>query len=141
MILGIALALVAIALLLTFFVRSGDLPVPEPVSPTAHLEVRKASIYEGLRDLGFEYRLGKLSDEDYQRTKSDLQNELAVVLAEIDRINGEFGPKVVPSKPAKSAKPARPGTVCPHCAASFPNPLKFCGECGKPMLVAGETAS
>ena len=140
MITALAIAIVAAALLLTFVVRPGDLPVPDPVSPTAHLEDRKASIYEGLRDLGFEYRLGKLSDDDYQRTKSDLQTELAQVLGEIDRINGELGPKAVPNKPAKSAKPAKPGTLCPHCGAGFPNPLKFCGECGKPMLVAGESA-
>jgi predicted amidophosphoribosyltransferase len=28
---------------------------------------------------------------------------------------------------------ALPGTLCPHCNAKFPNPLKFCGECGKEM--------
>jgi rRNA maturation endonuclease Nob1 len=26
-----------------------------------------------------------------------------------------------------------PGTVCPHCDAHFPKPMKFCGECGKAM--------
>ena len=26
--------------------------------------------------------------------------------------------------------------TCPHCGAKFPQPLKFCGECGKPMKVA-----
>lgn len=139
MILALTILLVLAALLLTFAVRERDLPAPTPVSPTAHLEERKANIYESLRDLAFEFRVGKLSDEDYQRTKADLQTELAQVLAEIDRIQGAAGPekeKVV----TKSAKPARPGTVCPHCNAKFPNPLKFCGECGKPMLAAGETA-
>lgn len=141
MILALAIVMVLAALLLTFFVRERDFPIPTPISPTAHLEDRKARIYEGLRDLGFEFRLGKLSDEDYQRTKSDLQTELATVLAEIDRINSELGPKAVPAKAAaRTGKPAKPGTVCPHCAATFPNPLKFCGECGKPMLAAGESA-
>ena len=62
-----------------------DLPAPEPVSPFQHLDERKAAIYENLRDLQFEYRVGKLSDADYQTTKKDLQKELAGVLAEIDR--------------------------------------------------------
>ena len=66
-------------------VRPKDLPEPEPVSPFAHLDERKAAIYENLRDLQFEYRVGKLSDEDYQNTKKDLQKELAAVLAEVDR--------------------------------------------------------
>ena len=53
------------------------LPEPEPVSPFQHLDERKAAIYENLRDLQFEYRVGKLSDADYQSTKKDLQKELA----------------------------------------------------------------
>src|SRR4029077_11735514 len=67
-------------------VRAKDLPAPEPVSPFAHLDERKAAIYENLRDLQFEYRVGKLSDEDYQTTKRDLQKEPAGVLAEVDKI-------------------------------------------------------
>ena len=84
-------ALVAVALVLAcvayvLFVRPQDLPQPDPESPTKYLEERKARIYEGLRDLQFEYRLGKLSDEDYQRTKLDLQKDLAHVLSSIDAI-------------------------------------------------------
>jgi rRNA maturation endonuclease Nob1 len=107
--------------------------VPElpAVSPTAHLEERKAQIYENLRDLQFEFRLGKLSDADYQKTKVDLQRELAKVLSEIDAV------PVQPAR-AKAAKAAAETVVnisdkCPHCGAKFPQPLKFCGECGKAM--------
>lgn len=118
------------AVVFTLFIRGKDLPEPELVSPTAHLEERKARIYENLRDLQFEYRVGKLSDDDYQKTKLDLQKELARVLAEIDAI-----------APAKQAAPAvvpapNPNT-CPHCGAKFDRPLKFCGECGKKMRVRG----
>jgi hypothetical protein len=122
---------VAATTLFTLFVRAKDIPPPEPVSPTRHLDERKAAIYENLRDLQFEYRVGKLSDADYQQTKLTLQKELAGVLAEIDRIN-----QGSPSKPVKEVPkppPAPPGTVCPHCDAHFPKPMKFCGECGKAM--------
>ena len=61
----------------------------EPESPFAHLDERKAAIYENLRDLQFEYRVGKLSDQDYQATKIDLQKELAGVLAEVDRVKSQ----------------------------------------------------
>jgi hypothetical protein len=53
----VALAVVASLLL----VREKDLPAPEAVSPFDHLDERKAAIYENLRDLQFEYRVGKLS--------------------------------------------------------------------------------
>jgi hypothetical protein len=75
-------AIAVIAFILT--VRPKDLPEPEPVSPFEHLDERKAAIYENLRDLQFEYRVGKLSDADYQTVKQDLQKELAAVLAEVD---------------------------------------------------------
>src|SRR5256714_14123331 len=72
-------------------VRAKDLPESAPVSPFDHLDERKAAIYENLRDLQFEYRVGKLSDQDYQQTKLDLQKELAGVLAEIDRLEQSLG--------------------------------------------------
>ena len=80
-----AVALILATIAYVLFIRPSDLPDPEPESPTRHLEERKARIYENLRDLQFEFRLGKLSDEDYQRTKLDLQRELAQTLAEIEQ--------------------------------------------------------
>jgi hypothetical protein len=116
-------------------VRVRDLPEPVPVSPFDHLDERKASIYENLRDLQFEYRVGKLSDEDYQQTKQDLQKELAGVLAEIDRVKQTLSSQA-PAPAAKPAKKEPPRFVCPSCQAVFPTALKFCGECGKPMKAA-----
>ena len=86
MVLSAAVVLAVGTILFTLLVRSQDVPETPPVSPTAHLEERKAQIYENLRDLQFEFRLGKLSDADYQKTKVDLQRELAKVLAEIDAV-------------------------------------------------------
>src|SRR5580700_7690768 len=122
-------ALIAVgAIVFILTVRAKDLPQPEPVSPFQHLDERKAAIYENLRDLQFEYRLGKLSDEDYQSTKKDLQKELARVLADVDKLKSAQGvPAVVPAAPAKVVVPPT-GFVCPACGAKFPTALKFCGE-------------
>jgi len=137
------IVVVAATVFFTLFVRLKDIPPPEPVSPTRHLEERKAAIYENLRDLQFEFRVGKLSDADYQQTKVGLQKELAGVIAEITRLSSAPA-----AKPATKSKPAAPekaaeaqakapeapaNTVCPHCGAKFPKPMKFCGECGKAM--------
>ncbi len=119
---------VAVTVLFTLFVREKDIPPPDPVSPTRHLEDRKAAIYENLRDLQFEYRVGKLSDADYQQTKLNLQKELAAVIGEIEKT-----PAQAVAAPAKPAPKAKPGVVCPHCKATFAKPMKFCGECGKAM--------
>lgn len=129
MLLAAAVLLIAVTVLFTFSIRDKDMPAPEPLSPTRHLDERRAAIYENLRDLQFEYRVGKLSDADYQQTKVGLQKELAGVLAEIERVSSGAPPTPVKAEPPK----AKPGTVCPHCNATFPQPLKFCGECGKEM--------
>src|SRR3954454_384687 len=134
MIIGLT-CLVAIAVIaFVLGVRPRDLPVPEPESPFQHLDERKAAIYENLRDLQFEYRLGKLSDADYQATKKDLQKELAGVLAEVDKLKNGAGPARAAAATAPAAR--RTGFVCDSCGASFEKDLKFCGECGKPMKVA-----
>jgi len=128
------IVVVAATVFFTLFVRLKDIPAPEPVSPTRHLEERKAAIYENLRDLQFEYRVGKLSDADYQQTKAGLQKELAGVIGEIESVSAA---PVPPPKARPAAKPAKApealATTCPHCGAKFPKPMKFCGECGKAM--------
>ena len=122
----VVVLVIAVTLFFTLTIRAKDLPSPDPVSPTQHLEDRKARIYENLRDLQFEFRVGKLSDEDYQQSKLGLQKELAQVLAEIENSGGAAPPKVEPPPPENQ---------CPHCGAKFPNAMKFCGECGKAMAV------
>lgn len=126
-----ALALTAAALFFVLFVRQRDVPEPVPVSPVQHLEDRKQAIYDNLRDLQFEYRLGKLSDEDYRETKLALQRELAVVLNDMESTIQNLGltAKRIGAKPVP--KKSAGATTCPSCGAKFPQSLKFCGECGK----------
>ncbi len=133
MIIASSIALFALVLLLVFWVRPSDLPAGPPPNPAAYLEERKAAIYENLRDLTFEFRLGKLSDADYEKSKLGLQEELARVMAQIDALTGAAPVPAPPAKvPAAAPRPA-PAAICPHCNARFDKPMKFCGECGKPM--------
>jgi rRNA maturation endonuclease Nob1 len=137
MIIAITCAVAIAVIVFVLGIRAKDLPEPEPESPFQHLDDRKAAIYENLRDLQFEYRVGKLSDEDYQSTKRDLQKELAGVLAEVDRLKLQLGVNGAVPPPMPAPKPVKAsGLVCPSCGAKFEKELKFCGECGKPMKVA-----
>ncbi len=131
MIFAIAALLTAGAVVFTLLVRHRDLPAPEPVSPTAHLDERKKTIYDNLRDLQFEYRMGKLSDQDYAATKAELQQQLAAVLAEIEKTQGKGRPAA-----GTAAVEAPKDYVCPRCSTRFPQPMKFCGECGQAMPAA-----
>jgi hypothetical protein len=122
MLLAASVLLIVGAIAYTLLVRDRDVPPPEALTGWEHLEQRKARIYDNLRDLQFEYRVGKLSDADYIRTKQTLQDELAVVMSELDKRAGSAAP------PAPA-----PANQCPHCGAKFPVAMKFCGTCGKEM--------
>src|SRR4051795_2979029 len=111
MIIAITCVIAILVIVFVLGVRPKDLPEPEPVSPFQHLDERKAAIYENLRDLQFEYRVGKLSDADYQTTKKDLQKELAAVLAEVDKLSATLGATAT-AKPSPAAKPS-PVTKAP----------------------------
>ena len=144
MIIAAAIALVLAALYFILNIRDKDVPEPIPVSPIDHLEDRKQAIYDNLRDLQFEFRLGKLSDSDYAQTKQALQRELAVVLSETEETLKKLG--LTPARKAAQkpqgrvfgkrsavSPPVSGASTCPHCGAKFPQQLKFCGECGKAM--------
>jgi hypothetical protein len=142
MLIAASAILIAGTILFVLFVRDKDLPAPAPQSPFQHLDDRKAAIYENLRDLQFEYRVGKLSEVDYQKTKTELQRELAKTMADIDELKQKLGVSAK-AKPAAQQQPQAaqatsaavetPSFACPHCGARFERELKFCGECGKPM--------
>lgn len=49
-----------------------------------YLLERKEQLYENLRDLNFEYRAGKYPEEDFVAQRSELENEAAHLVAEIE---------------------------------------------------------
>lgn len=49
---------------------------------------RRDAIYDNLRDLRFEHRAGKFSEEDYEAMKRALEIEAARVVAEMDNLTG-----------------------------------------------------
>ncbi len=84
MLVAAAIAMILLAFALPLVVRSEHVPPEDPVSPTQHLEDRKAAIYENLRDLQAEFQMSKMSAADYAESKRELQKELAGVLAGIE---------------------------------------------------------
>ena len=51
-----------------------------------YLLERKEQLYENLRDLNFEFRAGKYPEEDFVAQRSQLENETAQLLAEIEHL-------------------------------------------------------
>ena len=51
-----------------------------------YLLERKEQLYENLRDLSFEYRAGKYPEEDFVAQRTQLENETAQLMVEIERM-------------------------------------------------------
>lgn len=86
---GVALLCLAVVVALVVFLFRVQ-PDPADLAPQRsrldQLLERREAIYENLRDLRFEYRAGKFSQEDFERTREALEREAAAVLAEIERL-------------------------------------------------------
>ena len=50
---------------------------------------KKQTVYENMKDLEFEYKMGKLSEEDYQRLRDDYSREAYEVIHRIESIKPE----------------------------------------------------
>lgn len=75
----------AVALMVYVF-RPVPVVTTEEKTRLMYLYERKEQVYENLRDLNFEYKAGKLSDEDFNSMRESMEQEAAGVLAEIDQL-------------------------------------------------------
>ncbi|WP_109485038.1 hypothetical protein [Occallatibacter savannae] len=83
--LGLALGcLMAISLFLYTFWPENAFASQRQKTRLDYLLERKEQLYENLRDLNFEYRAGKYPEEDFIAQRTQLENETAQLLAEID---------------------------------------------------------
>ena len=79
-------ALFAAALFVYVFYQPGQVEVTEAKTRHGYLQERKDATYENLRDLNFEYKAGKLSEQDYAMQRAALEDEAAAILAEMEAI-------------------------------------------------------
>lgn len=80
--------LAAGTLLFIFNVRLEDSDAAPHRTKLDQLMERRDAIYDNLRDLRFEYRAGKYSEQDYEEIKQSLEIEAARVLADMDTLTG-----------------------------------------------------
>ena len=84
-VLGACLALTIATLLFVFYIQPDASDLAPHRSKLDQLMERRDTVYDNLRDLRFEFRSGKYSEGDYNAMKSSLENEAALVLAQIEQ--------------------------------------------------------
>lgn len=81
-----ACALLAIGTFVYVFAPVAQLAHGEKKSRLSFLRERKDVVYDNLRDLNFEFKAGKFPEADYLAMRASLENEAAIILAEMEDI-------------------------------------------------------
>lgn len=128
------------------------LTVEADADPLAELVDRRDSIYKALKELEFDYQVGKVSDADFQAFSTQLKSQAVAVLKEIDalqaigidpeldarieaeiaalRRNGRAEVAVAPVAAPEAAAAA----FCPQCGRQARPGDRFCSRCGAPLV-------
>ena len=68
-----------------------------------HLLVRKEEALLSIKDLEFDFKTDKISDEDYQHLRDKIELEVAAILEKLDELEAGKKKGARPSKPANVA--------------------------------------
>lgn len=135
MMLGVSLLLFAgaVAYVVYPLLRPGGGPkISSRVRKLAELNLQKEAIYSSIRDLDFDFRMGKLLEEEHDRIIRDYKVQAAAILAAVERLAGDDrrGRQSVASD-SRIASPAAGVLACPDCGAQHRPIDAFCAHCGR----------
>jgi hypothetical protein len=106
---GACLGLAAAVFLFIFYIQPDASDLAPHRTKLDQLLERRDTIYDNLRDLKFENRAGKYSEGDYETMRVTLENEAALVLAEIEQVTDSQIRRPRPAARPAAADPASAG--------------------------------
>ena len=113
-----------------------------PLGPITPLEDRKLQIYADIRELGFDYRMDKLEEADYEVEVERLKSEAVSVVQQIEelrsqtpRASDELEAEIAAyRKRLDSSQQGDLGTTasrfCTECGSTVDTDDRFCAACG-----------
>ncbi len=104
---GACFGLAAATMLFIFYIQPDASDLAPHRSKLDQLLERRDAIYDNLRDLKFEFRAGKYSEDDYEKMKKSIEDEAALILTEIDELTDAQVRRPRATKPAAADRGAR----------------------------------
>ena len=89
------------------------------------MEARKNEIYAAIRDIDFDYQMGKLSEEDYEALRQQYKTEAIGMMKQIDQTGSRSSRRPAPGGAVKNAE-----RFCHHCGQPVGAEDQFCNACG-----------
>jgi rRNA maturation endonuclease Nob1 len=110
----------------------------------AELLGRRDSVMQAIKDLEFDYRVGKMSEEDYQRLDQRLRRQAIGLMQQLEKVApasvslDEQLESLIAQFRQTSTAPAlgvavNGNTNAPAIPATSSQATRFCTECGKPV--------
>ncbi len=100
----------------------------------------KFELLRAIKEIDFEYQLGKMSQEDYENLKTDYQNQALEIFQEIDnyqknvrtqkRRGGNHPEGKNNQVPAEAVGRSVSVVYCAECGAANNRTFKYCTSCG-----------
>jgi Double zinc ribbon len=120
---------VAVYVAMPFFTgeTGGSLDSSAPVSASErqNLERQKAEAYAAIKEIEFDYRMGKLSDADFKGIRNKFAAEALATIAALDAA------KPTPVRGRSEGRRSGRIAFCPSCGRSAPPRANFCPACGR----------
>jgi ribosomal protein L32 len=132
--------LALVALVAPFFRQQAPKAEEHLLSPADELRREKEGIYLAIREVEFDYRTGKVSEEDYTALMTRYRARAIDLMKAIEQIEGAhrtaFGDAVeveIRASLAADPRTAAPLPTCPECGATYLPAHRFCTRCGQPL--------
>ena len=131
--------IVLLTIAVTFFVmtpilqsrsRRGRLAKTDRNHRASDLEERKKNIYATIKDIEFDYEMGKLSEEDFQELRQRYKDEAIHVLKELDKSEMKRPKKKQGVQVAGKSATPKAASFCWVCGTPTTSNDKFCLNCG-----------
>ena len=116
-------------------------PFMKTNNKTNNLQERKNELLGALKEIEFEFQMGKLSEQDYNDLKNDYQTNALKILKELDKKNNgkseidDIENEIMKyrSKQKDDFVSAKIVKYCPNCGEPVKT-TKFCSNCGKSLV-------
>lgn len=97
------------------------------------LTARKESLISAIKELEFDYEMGKLSEEDFRELNDRYRAEALEVMERLARRGDSKTSIELEIEIRKRRKRGTPQTVCPNCAGPVRETYRYCTHCGTPI--------
>ncbi len=96
------------------------------------LEDRKQTLYAAIKDIEFDFQMGKLSEDDFQTLRQQYKDEAVQVLREMDNVQTVGATKARRAVAADKNKNGKADIkFCWACGTGLDSAEKFCPGCGQ----------